>query len=87
METGTIVRSKAGRDKDSFLVVMRVEAPYLILCDGKERPVERPKRKKILHTAPTKTVLKTTDLATNNSIRRALRKYLESQEAEVIEHV
>ena len=47
-----IVRSLAGRDKDELFCVVGTEGAYLLLCDGKRRRVERPKRKKAVHTAP-----------------------------------
>ena len=47
-----IVRSLAGRDKGQLFCVVGVQEGYLFLCDGKRRRVERPKRKKAVHTAP-----------------------------------
>ena len=47
-----IVRSLAGRDKGALFCVVGTEGAYLLLCDGKRRRVERPKRKKAIHTAP-----------------------------------
>ena len=47
-----IVRSLAGRDKGQLFCVVGVQEGYLLLCDGKRRRVERPKRKKAVHTAP-----------------------------------
>ena len=41
-----IVRSDAGRDKGKLFAVLAVEGEYLLLADGKTRPVERPKRKR-----------------------------------------
>ena len=47
-----IVRSLAGRDKGGLFCVVGADGAYLFLCDGKRRRVERPKRKKAVHTAP-----------------------------------
>jgi len=47
---GDIVRSKAGRDKGKTLVVTQVlAAPYVLVCDGDLRKLDRPKRKKLMH--------------------------------------
>ncbi|KPU42611.1 hypothetical protein OXPF_37860 [Oxobacter pfennigii] len=47
---GQIVRSKAGRDKDKYFVVMGLDGKeYALICDGELRKVEKPKRKKIKH--------------------------------------
>ncbi len=78
MLRGTIVKSKAGRDKDGFLVVIDFSPPYAYLCDGKERPLENPKKKKIIHIARTKTVLEEEYLLTNKKIFRALRNFREN---------
>ena len=72
---GQVVRSKAGRDKDSFLAVVAIEPPCALVCDGKQRPLERPKRKNLLHLAPTGTVLPEECLATNRKLRAALDQF------------
>ena len=46
---GRIVCSKAGRDKGYFMVVVKQENGFLYVCDGKERPLEHPKRKNEKH--------------------------------------
>ena len=72
LRKGSVVRSKAGRDKDKLMAVIGTEGKTLLLCDGKERRLEKPKRKNPLHIAPTKTVLDDSAMATNRSLRRAL---------------
>lgn len=72
---GRIVRSIAGRDKGSFLVVVGFEGNKICLCDGKERPLERPKKKNVKHLSSTACVLGEDQLKTNRSIRHALRDY------------
>lgn len=72
---GQVVRSLAGRDKGGFLAVLDVAPPFAVVADGKRRPVERPKRKKLFHLAPTKAVLPEEALKTNRAIRGALRPF------------
>ncbi len=72
LKIGSVVRSKAGRDKDKLMAVVGTDGRMLLLCDGKERRLEKPKRKNPLHTAPTKTVLESSTMATNRSLRKAL---------------
>ena len=55
-QVGDVVCSKAGRDEGTFLVVVGIEGGYPLLCDGKQRPLERPKRKNPLHLAWTNTI-------------------------------
>ena len=72
LRKGSVVRSKAGRDKDKLMAVIGTDGKALLLCDGKERRLEKPKRKNPLHVSPTKTVLDDSAMATNRSLRRAL---------------
>ncbi len=75
---GQVVRSLAGHDKGCFLAVLKSAPPYAVVCDGKRRPLERPKRKKLFHLAPTGTVLPEEALKTNRQIRSALRPFQEA---------
>ena len=72
---GQIVRSLAGHDKGDFQVVLSVEGKYVTLCDGKRRSLEKPKKKKIVHTGATGCVVSKDCLETNRKIREALRNY------------
>ncbi len=45
-----VVESIAGRDKGHLFYVLETDGAYLILADGKQRRIEKPKRKKIKHT-------------------------------------
>ena len=72
LRTGSVVRTKAGHDKDKLMAVVGTTGKWLLLCDGKERRLEKPKLKNPLHTAPTSTVLEQSAMATNRSLRKAL---------------
>ncbi len=52
-ETGTVVISKAGRDKGYFMAVVGREGGNLLVADGKERPLSRPKKKNPKHLQKT----------------------------------
>ena len=55
---GQIVKSKAGRDKDRFFVVLEInDESYLTLVDGDLRKLSKPKRKKVKHIMVTNTVI------------------------------
>lgn len=69
---GQIVCSKKGRDKDYFLVVVEEGKDYAFVCDGKERPLERPKKKNVKHLSFTNTVLEADCFKTNKSLRKSL---------------
>ena len=80
---GSVVISKAGRDKGYFLAVTEITDDGIYVCDGKERPVERPKKKNPLHLAKTRYVLTEEETATNRSLKRALKRFSNSEESEV----
>lgn len=46
---GQLVRSKAGRDKGSDFIVLKVENGYVYVADGRMRRLENPKKKKLKH--------------------------------------
>lgn len=75
---GRIVCSKSGRDKDYFMVIVKEENGFYFVCDGKERPLERPKKKNALHLCFTNTYLKEDDFKTNRQLRKALAVYRDS---------
>jgi ribosomal protein L14E/L6E/L27E len=77
LKRGQVVRSLAGHDKGDFQTILELEGNMAILCDGKRRSLEKPKRKKLIHLAPTATVLDEESLRTNRQIRNALRPFRE----------
>lgn len=73
---GTVVKAKAGRDKEGFFVVVKSEGGFVYIADGKRRKVESPKKKNPVHLTVTNTVL-SDSMDTNRSIRTALRAFRE----------
>jgi len=57
IEPGRIVRTRAGRDKGRYFVVVNVlDDEYVHIVDGELRKLAKPKRKKCKHLDPTKDV-------------------------------
>lgn len=83
LKTGSVVISKAGRDKGYYLAVSKITEDGVYVCDGKERPIERPKKKNLLHLTVTHYVLSDEKTATNRSLKKALKEISESVESEV----
>ena len=77
VQRGQIMRSLAGHDKGDLQVVLETEGVFAYMADGKRRKLEAPKKKKLMHLAPTGTVLGEESLSTNRQIRTALAKYRE----------
>ncbi|MBO5034831.1 MAG: hypothetical protein J6C43_04390 [Oscillospiraceae bacterium] len=78
MSDMVLVRSLAGHDKDQVFCVVGREEGYLLLCDGKNRRLASPKRKKAMHTCaeefdhPTLEKLIRQEPVTDKDIRKAL---------------
>ena len=72
---GQLVRSKAGRDKTRTFAVLDVEGGRLVRADGTHRSVDRPKRKKTRHVAPTATVLGNELLKSDQPLSDAIKAY------------
>ncbi|MCD7774335.1 MAG: KOW domain-containing RNA-binding protein [Clostridiales bacterium] len=83
IKQGSVVISKAGRDKGKLLAVVELSEKSAMVCDGKERPVERPKKKNLIHLAPTRYVLTDAETAANHSLNKALNKIRRQGEREV----
>ena len=55
---GRVVKSKAGRDKGRYFMILSVlDEAYVYLVDGDLRKIEKPKRKKLKHLNITNTIL------------------------------
>ena len=77
LEKGSVVRSLAGRDKDRLLAVVAVEPKAVCVCDGRERPLERPKRKNPRHVQDTGLAVEPSAVGSNRALRKALAGFAE----------
>ena len=50
IQISDVVMSTAGRDQGEWFYVIDADSVYLFLANGKDRTIERPKRKKRKHT-------------------------------------
>ncbi len=80
---GNIVLSIAGRDKNEYFVITKVENNYVYLVDGSIRKIENPKKKKIKHVELTDFFdaeiadrIKNNNKITNQDIRKSLKNKL-----------
>lgn len=74
MKPYEVVKSVAGRDKGSLLAVIGESQGYVLVADGKERPLERVKRKNSRHLVSTGRSLNEEEIISNKSLRRALKR-------------
>ena len=52
LKKGMLAISKAGHDKDSWYVVLKIEGNYAYLVNGKTKTLDAPKKKKLMHLQP-----------------------------------
>lgn len=71
LEKGMVVISRAGRDKGYPLAVVGTDGDFVLVADGKERPLARPKKKNPKHLARTNKTVQV-DGASDKALRRAL---------------
>ena len=74
VQKGQVVRAIAGKEQGGFYLVIALEDSFVLLADGKHRPLERPKRKNLRHIAPTLTIWETEGL-TDRELRRRLHDF------------
>lgn len=75
IQKGSVVYSKAGRDKKKLLLVLRTDGEFAYVADGILRTADKPKKKKLKHLQGTKWMCKVfTDMA-DSDIRKALSEY------------
>ena len=75
---GSVVIAKAGRDKGKAFAVLEVlDDRTVLIADGRSRPIERPKRKNVLHLQATRA---TVDCVTTNRQLRIFLKDFQNHE-------
>lgn len=73
---GMIAKSNAGHDSGKFHVITALDGDFAYICDGKERKLSFPKKKRLKHLKFTNTVIETGSL-TDKRLRTILREYTE----------
>lgn len=73
---GSLVYSRAGRDKGTLFLVIAAENGFVYLTDGDTRRVSKPKKKKLKHINKTNTVLELDfENISDSMVRKALAEY------------
>lgn len=75
---GSVVVSLKGRDKDGLMCVIEIDENRVSVCDGKHRPLLRPKYKNPKHIKPIGEKLSEEQTASDKSIRKALKQISEA---------
>ncbi len=84
---GEFAKSKAGHDKGEIFVILNIEGEYVYLSDGRHRPVEKLKKKKIKHIQIINCIddelqckIEKNIVLHNEDIKRAIKSYKKSHE-------
>ena len=72
LQVGSIVLSKAGKDKGSYFCVVELTGNYCFVRDGEIHLLEKPKRKNIKHVIKTPKVLQSEALQVNKHLKKAI---------------
>jgi len=75
MESGKIVRSISGHDKNRFYMIVEAKDGFVWIADGKRRKLLKPKRKNARHVAPTSTILCIDEVTSDKRLRYLLRPF------------
>lgn len=74
IRVGSVVIAKAGRDKGrAFVVTALPDSRTALIADGKTRPIERPKRKNIIHLQATRAAVD--QITTDRQLRIFLKGF------------
>ncbi len=84
---GKFATSKAGHDKMQLYVITDMEGDFVYLCDGRLKPIEKPKKKRIKHIQIINTAVEESlynrllnkETVRNEEIKYAIKKYLEAR--------
>ena len=82
---GKFATSKAGHDKSQLYIITAVEGDFVYLCDGRLKPIEKPKKKRTKHIQIINTTVEDElynkllkqETVRNEEIKYAIRKYNE----------
>lgn len=79
---GSVVISKAGRDKGDWFIVLGLEGEYAMLANGDLRKVDKLKKKKMKHLQKTNYVsefisekMKNVGKVTDSEVRKSLAEF------------
>lgn len=80
IKNGIVVRSEAGHDKGELMLLLATDSKSALVCDGRQRRLEKPKRKNLKHIKATSFTLSEEETQSNKRLRKALFKLKNSPE-------
>ena len=87
-EVGSLVKSKAGHDKDQIYVIIKVDEEYIYLSDGIYKTLDKLKKKKRKHIQRINYIdeqinkkIKNHEPMINEEIKRTIKLYVDKIQA------
>ncbi len=74
-QRGLVVRSLSGHDKGGYFVILEHDSRFAVICDGRRRKLEKPKKKNLIHLAATNTIAEEGSIMTDRGIRKLLSPF------------
>ena len=74
LKKGLIVKSLKGHDKGDLLMIADFDEKRVLLADGKQRKLTKPKSKNLKHVEPTELELDINAVDTDRKLRKTLNK-------------
>lgn len=74
LKKGQIVKSLKGHDKGDLLMIADFDEKRVLLCDGKERKLSKPKSKNLKHIELTEFEIDINAVDTDRKLRKTLNK-------------
>ena len=74
MKAGALVRSLAGHDKDWLYLIIRIDAGFAYVADGKHHGLTEPKKKRLKHVAPLGPEAELSSIECDAHIRKAIKR-------------
>lgn len=72
LAVGDVVKTTAGKDKDSYFCVVELKDNYCLLRDGKIHKLDNPKRKSFKHVCKTPYRVQSEALQVNKHLKKAI---------------
>lgn len=77
--TGIFARSKSGHDKDKVYIIVKEDKDFVYLCNGVNRLIECPKKKKSKHIQPIINI-RPQGFETDDIIKKEIEHYLRQED-------
>ena len=74
LKVGQVVVSSAGHDKGELLVIAGFDEDRVLVCNGKDRKLNKPKAKNPKHLRETEILFTEDSIVTDRKIRKMLNK-------------